>query len=458
MHLFSVDDVKFVVNSETLSATDYGNTHYTAWWTPPSYGSYTIQVVSTSNFGAVSTQDVNINIVQTVSDINGVLAFSGLWLDSGTPSLVADGNLPSYVGAFDTITATLSVTCPTGGCDPWDRVASVDVMGNDGQWFEVIRYITPYGVPCSHSINLADYMSLLQGKVTFRANCLTLTNGYLYQLKFDFKTGTPAHKYSKVTQVWKAIYPFGDYSNLQPVPDFNFSFPSLSVASRLKLVSTGHGWGALNTGNAAEFYNATHTILVNGDSTFSQHNWTTCNPNPDGCQPQNGTWTYNRAGWCPGSIAKPFDYDITPYMSSNVSLGYKFLPTYLDECHPNNPNCVTGVTCSDCNDGFNPTLDVNCNLITWFDDPAALTSVSEIERLDFSIYPNPSNGAFIMSGGYLENKSYDVIVFDVFGHVVKEFSWNGEKTIIDLPNYAKGIYVVEVSDEKETLFKKVILQ
>lgn len=457
--LFSVQNVQFVINGQPITAASHPGNHYTAWWTPPAYGNYTIQIVSTSNFGAVSTQDVAINVVQGVSDINGVLAFDGLWLDSATPSLIASGNLPSYVGAFDTIIATLSVTCPGGGCDPWDRVASVDVMSHEGEWFEVIRYITPYGVPCSHSINLADYTSLLQGKVTFRANCLTLTNGYLYELKFDFKQGTPAHNYSKVTQVWKEIYPFGDYSNLQPVPDFSFTYPALTVASTLKLVSTGHGWGTLNTNNAAEFYNATHDIQVNGGNTFSQHNWTVCNPNPDDCSPQNGTWTYNRAGWCPGAIARPFDFDMTPYIStSNVNLGYKFLSTYVDQCHPNNPNCVTGVTCSNCDDGFNPVLDVNCNLISWFDDPSALTSVGEIQNFDFALYPNPSTSTFIITGGNTVNKDYTVTVFDVMGHAVKQFNWKGQKTTIDLSGYAKGVYVVRVWDEKEALLRKVILQ
>ena len=457
--LFAVQGVQFIINGQTLPAASHPGQHFTAWWTPLAFGSYTIQMVATSNFGATYTKEVTANVVQGVSDINGVTAFSGLWLDSGTPSLLATGNLPSYVGAFDTIIAILSVTCPTGGCDPWDRVASVDVMSHEGEWFEVIRYITPYGVPCSHSINLADYMSLLQGKVTFRANCLTLTNGYLYQLKFDFKQGAPPHNYSKVTQVWKEIYPFGDYANQQPVPDFNFTYPALTVASRLKLVSTGHGWGTLNTGNAAEFYNATHDIQVNGSNAFSQHNWTTCNPNPDDCSPQNGTWTYSRAGWCPGSIARYFDFDMTPYIStSNVSLGYKFLSTYIDQCHPNNPNCVTGTTCSNCNDGFNPTLDVNCNLISWFDDPSAITSAGEIKNFDFALYPNPSNGTFIITGANPAYKIFTVTVSDIMGHEAKEFTWNGEKTTLDLTGYAKGIYVVQVRDEASTMVRKVVLQ
>jgi hypothetical protein len=170
--------------------------------------------------------------------------------------------------------------------------------------------------------------------------------------------------------VWDEVYPFGDYANLQPVENWNFQFPENSVAATMKLVSTGHGWGDLNTGNAAEFYEATHHIWVNGDQAFEQHNWYDCNPNPDGCQPQNGTWFYNRAGWCPGAIAQWFDYNMTPFVAEgDIEMDYVFYENYVDLCHPNHPDCVTGVTCTDCDDGFNPMLDVACNLVVFAENP-----------------------------------------------------------------------------------------
>lgn len=456
--LFSVTSLQFIINGTTYTAKDFGNGHYTAWWTPSAYGPQSIQIVGTSNYGATSSVTVNVNVVQTTTDINNVIGFSNVWLYTDTNSTTRMGVLPSFVGAFDTIIATLTVTCPTGGCGAWDRVASVDAQGSDGKWFEIIRYITPYGVPCTHKINLADYMSLLQGKVNFRANCGELGNGFLYSLKFDYKEGAPAHKYSLVSQVWKAVYPFGDFANQQPVPQYNFVYPPTSVASKLKLVSTGHGWGNLNTGNAAEFYNATHDILVNGANTFTQHNWTTCNPNPDACSPQNGTWTYNRAGWCPGSIARPFDYDLSTFIpNSTLALQYQFFQTYIDQCHPNNPNCVTGTTCSDCNDGFNPMLDVNCNLITFFDD-ATVLSTPENELPNLVVYPNPSNGIFNLNTVKSNGKAFTVSVYNLVGTMVQQFNWDGSKTTLDLSAAAKGIYVVQVSDGNWSEIKKLVVQ
>lgn len=456
--LFSVSNVQFVINGTTYPAIDHGNGHYTAWWTPSAYGAQTITINSTSNFGATATTTLNVNVTATSSSINNLSAFSNVWLYTDTASAVRDGYLPSFVGAFNNITATLVVTCPSGGCGPWDRVASIDAQGHDGQWFEIIRYITPYGVACNHSIDLTDYMSLLQGKVRFRANCTTLDNGFLYQLKFDYAAGAPPHKYSSVKQVWKQIYPFGDYTNLQPVQTINHGYSSLAVESKLKLVSTGHGWGTNNTGNAAEFYNATHNIWVNGANTFSQVNWKTCNPNPDGCQPQNGTWTYNRAGWCPGSIAPYFDYDLTPFIATgNIDLDYKFYSSYIDQCHPNNPNCVTGVTCADCNDGFNPVLDVNCNLVTWYDVPTSISKADE-NRPEFSIHPNPSKGVFYIRAISSNNKNYTVEVLDIVGKVVKEFNWNGLSKTVDLSAYSKGVYAIKVTSDKKSEFKKLVIQ
>lgn len=458
--LFSVQELHFKINGVNIPAHDFGNGHYTAWWQPTVYGNQAIEIISTSNMGAVATTIVNVNIVSSAIDTT-FQAFGGVLINSSSPaSIEVDGQLPSYVGAFDTIIAKLIVTCPTGGCGEWDRVASVDAKSPEGNWFEIIRYITPYGTACTHKINLADYMSILQGKVTFRVNCGTLDNGYNYALTFEYRQGPPAHNYSMITKIWKASYPFGDYTNTQPVNVYNYTFPSGSVAAKLKLVSTGHGWGSLNTANAAEFYDATHKILVNNVNTFTQHNWTNCNPNPDNCMPQNGTWQYNRAGWCPGSIAKPFDYDMTSFIpTNNVALKYVFFEQYMDQCHPHNPNCVTGTTCTDCNDGFNPYLDVNCNLVTFYDNPPPIVSVEEInESFGLAIYPNPSNGVFNLTANIKRIQNCNVFIYNIMGDEIKKFNWNGENVNIDLKSYPSGIYIVKVSDGYNVEIKKLIIQ
>lgn len=457
--LFWVQNVQFVINGQTISAHDpLGTGHYTAWWTPPAYGNYTLTIVSNNNFGASATEVVNINIMSSASSMQ-VVAAEGVWLNTANYTQTVEAELPSFLGAFDQITATLELSCPTGGCGEWDRLASIDAKSHDGEWFEIIRYITPYGVPCSHSIDLTDYASLLHGKVSFRFNCQTFDNGFLWKLTLNYQPGEPDFLYSTVFQVWQDTYPFGDYANLQPVEEWDFQFPSNAVASTLKLVSTGHGWGQNNTGNAAEFYEATHHVWVNGDQTFTQHNWNVCNPNPDGCQPQNGTWFHNRAGWCPGSIAPWFDFNMTPFIAEgNVNLKYVFYEDYVDLCHPNHPDCVTGVTCSDCDDGYNPHLEVACNLVVFSNDYFVGVK-KEALASEITVRPNPSAGVVeILGKGAIIGTNSTIRLMNITGNMLEQYRWNGAAIQLDLSHHPKGIYFLVIQTPEKNEVKKLILQ
>ncbi|MDT8394556.1 MAG: LamG-like jellyroll fold domain-containing protein [Bacteroidales bacterium] len=463
--LFEVSDVEFTIGGSSLTPTDWGGGFYSGWWPVPAHGNYTFNITATNNYGASYTESVNINVVSEVSDMQ-VQAVDDVWLNTSNTSEVVIAELPSYLGAFDEIVATLEVTCPPGGCGEWDRVASIDARGHDGKWIEIIRYITPYGTACSHTIDLTDYMSILQGKVSFRLNCATLDNGYYYDLTFDFNAGTPAYNYSNIDIIWWDTYQFGDYANLQPVENVLYSFPENAEDAKLKLVSTGHGWGDNNSQNAAEFYEATHHIWVNGEETFEQYNWYECNPNPDACQPQSGTWFYPRAGWCPGAIAQWFDYSMTSYVGEeSLDLGYVFFEDYIDYCHPNHPDCVSGTTCPDCNDGFNPHLIVACNLLSFSDmpiDSGAMVSIDEnIYQLGsfIKLYPNPTEGVMNLEfNGKARFGEATVSVVGMRGKVYDSFIWHGETTSFDLSHLSKGVYFVKIKTEKTLDVEKVVVQ
>ena len=458
--LFSIQDVKFDIDGETIPAAEFTDGHYIAWWTPPAYGNYTLTIISTNNFGAAANKTVNINIVASAADME-VLAADSVLLNTAMYTQTVEAELPSFLGAFNNVIGTLEVKCPDGGCGEWDRVASVDARSHDGQWFEIIRYITPYGKACSHNIDLTDYISMLMGKVEFRFNCSTLDNGYYYSLTLNYTQGEPEYLYSSIYEVWNEVYSFGDYADLQPVENRTMEFPDEAVAAKLKLVSTGHGWGDLNTGNAAEFYEATHHIWVNGEETFEQHNWYDCNPNPDACQPQNGTWYYNRAGWCPGSIAQWFDYNLTPYLSGpDIDLGYVFYEYYVDLCHPNHPDCVTGTTCDDCNDGFNPMLDVACNLVVFSHEPL-ITAIPKLSapQTNFEVKPNPTSGQVEVSGsGSAAGESSTISLMTLTGIMVDRFNWDGVSARLDLSSHPRGVYILVIRTPGETEMKKIILQ
>jgi len=72
-----------------------------------------------------------------------------------------------------------------------------------------------------------------------------------------------------------------------------------------------------------------------------------------------------------------------------------------------------------------------------------------------SIYPNPSNGEFNIASS--SNELSDLTVKDVTGKIVisKVFSSNA---IINLNNYAKGVYVVDIKNKKGIFTQKIFLQ
>ena len=395
--LFSVNEVKMNIAGEEIPVQHEGNNYYTAWWTPPAYGNYELNITGTSNLGASSVTITRFEVVEESSNLSAT-AVEDMWLDFGNQVGVATGDLPCYTGAYDNITAQLILECESGGCGEWDRVVNIEAQDETGRWIEIIRYITPYGTACSHSLDVTDFASILHGRTAFRIKNGTFDNGYIFNLSFDYNAGTPTSRYSKVIELWDGIYPFGDMADLQPAETLFAELPTNLTSAKMKVVSTGHGWGDNNTNNAAEFFNATHTLAVDDDRVFDQDNWEVCNPNPDGCSPQFGTWQFNRAGWCPGAIARWFDYDMTPYKDqSNVKLNYIFNENYMDFCHPNNPNCVTNNSCN-CDDGFNPELHVASSLVLYSDSPIgniSLTSDNKelpVVEHDIKLYPNPTSG------------------------------------------------------------------
>lgn len=463
--LLSVANVEFVVGNQTIPATNHGNGHFTAWWMPGSYGQHTMTVKSynSERFSTAALSNFEVtnaaaNLTQRTFDKTHLLIGKGV---KDTFYV-----LPAHVGAFDRIIGKLKITCPPGGCDPWDRVSSIKVKSHEGTWVEIIRYITPYGVPCSHEIDLTDFFPILQGKVQMKAELGTFANGFEYTLDLEYRAGTPAHKYGKVDVLWRGSYPFGDIANLQPAEAFKITYPANAKTSVLKLVSTGHSWGDNNTGNAAEFHDDTHQIKVNGQKAFDQRNWWDCNPNPQGCSPQNGTWYFDRAGWCPGTIAQWFNFNMTPHISANpMELRYIFDEDYKDLCSKANPACISGVTCPDCADPAAPVLEVWANLITFSDGPnAGITNTEHLPKLPENAVlalPNPSNGVFQLHFQQ-DIQAAEISVFNTTGQrfFVENLAAQvrGDQYSLDLGTVPSGVYLLHLRSAEGRLVKRLLVR
>ncbi|HQV00111.1 MAG TPA: discoidin domain-containing protein, partial [Bacteroidia bacterium] len=268
----SVSSVTYSINGVNLTALENSG-DYQAWWTPPAYGNYTIYVTATASNGKTDVDTINLNVSQTITTQN-VQTFTDAVIDLGTIGsqwYYGTYQLPQSVGAYDSIVANLHISCPSvpGACDDWDRIAWVEIKGPDGKWMELFRYITPYGVACNHQIDVTDYASVLQGNIEFRMYIETWgTGGWKINLDFDYYAGTPDYLYSAIEKIWHGTYSFGDPNKLQPMDTVMVKpYPNVGKAT-FRLVTTGHGWGNNNTGNAAEFYHAIHNLQIDNVNTF----------------------------------------------------------------------------------------------------------------------------------------------------------------------------------------------
>ncbi|MCR5114216.1 MAG: discoidin domain-containing protein [Bacteroidales bacterium] len=467
-----VTSVQYSIDGGEFEDATFENGDFAYWWTPSDFGSHTIVVLATASNGNTTTETVTVQVTDEYND-RSEQTFDDAVIDAGTIGsqwYYGSYELPQFVAAYDSIQAHLYVTCPNvpGGCDDWDRLAWIQVKDPSGNWVELIRYITPYGKGCTHEIDVTDFASLLQGKVDMRMYIETWgTGGWQMDLVFEYFKGTPPYPYSYVEEMWQGTYNFGDPANLQPVDTVTVGIFHAAAAAHLRLVTTGHGWGDNNTGNAAEFYHAVHHLQVNGEDAFEQDLWTDCWPNPDGCNGQSGTYKYDRAGWCPGSIAKPFFYDVTNYLwMTPFQLSYIFQTSYQDLCHPHNPDCVSGTTCEDCNASYNPHYRVSCYLIRESNQPCVLGTDEPahhalVDEIDFSVYPNPSHGQFRVTFTQpLRDLVCAIVTPD--GKTLRTYFFDSaadaEAHLFNVSMLPKGVYFFQVYTRGGLDARKIIIQ
>lgn len=451
-------EVKATINGEDIALkTDYPdypeNGYYYGFWMPAAFGNYTMTVSITQSGGKTTTSDNQFEIRSQVENTLEVSTMHGdLTCTPNQHSARGEYVFPTHVGVFNNIRAYFDYNCVNNHCDTYDRAGGVRIRNYRGEWVELFRYITPFGVECSDNVDVSDYTSLLQGLVEMELYMeLWNGSGTNPNLDFTFTKGTPEYLYVDIDEIWFDTYSFGDYANQQPVPVVDYHYSDQAVAARLKITTTGHNWSSgtnnsYNTGNAAEFYDATHHIFVNGENKYDQHLWRTCVPNPAGCQPQSGTWTYSRSGWCPGSIGAVWDFDLTEYMADGHSeLFYQFDPTYLDLCHPNHPDCVSGVTCTECAAPDNPILKVSGKVVSYSNSENVLTEVhTTVSEPPFTarIYPNPAQNQITVSTDY-KHGAVSVMMLNTLGQMVMYFTVEGERTI-DVSRLPKGVYTLQL--------------
>lgn len=377
-----------------------------------------------------------------------------------------------------------TIGCPAGGCDPWDRFGHLRVVIDTATYFEIARVITPYNIvgsgypgTCTYDYDVTDYMPLLHDSVKFGNYIETWINspkGWLATIKFALIEGEVQPKPYKVINLWQNQYlVYGDTANPPQthLPPRNIAVDADVYSAKVRIVTTGHGQG--NTGNAAEFLQNKHGVVVGSDSLVYWLWRSDCINNT--CSPQGGTWYYPRAGWCPGASVIPWDTMVTSYITpgQNKIFSYSIDP-YVNFCRPTNPDCISGVTCTDCNYNSTghtePFYRIESQLIYYKVNP----NVGVIQLNSFvpnyynleQNYPNPFNPSTTIRFAVSEKSNVKISVFDVSGRLVntvfsRELTPGTYKVDFDGSKLSSGIYFyrLEASGQKGTTFltKKMVL-
>lgn len=232
--------------------------------------------------------------------------------------ILPDSNLD-----YSTITLEVSVSCPSTGCDPWDQPANMSVVRN-GQVTEIARYITPFGIGCGPwTVDVTDFKSLLRGNTNFRSFIQVWgPSGWILEAKLIYEIDPDQeNRYQKITPLWENNYLiYGDPNISHDLEEKTIVTNPNSQDVSMRMTITGHGQG--NTNNAAEFSPFTHQINANGAVVDSHFLWNPeCPQNP--CSPQLGSWTFPRAGWCPGTSVEPYYVDLTSnVVNDNITVDY----------------------------------------------------------------------------------------------------------------------------------------
>ncbi len=272
---------------------------------------------------------------------------------------------PPLEEQYEQVLLYYTIECPPApdDCDPWDRLGYLRVLSDEPGVgivpYEIARIVTPYDITggsypgtCTWVIDVTDYRLLLHDEVTlsnYIESWIGGDDGWIVTIEFAFYPGNVYWEAFEIVNLWTDYHiTYGDPAD--PAEDYlkpiDVTIDPSAEGVMVRSYTTGHGQG--NTHNAAEFSNKWHSVSVDGTSISHQLWRTDCNQNL--CSPQGGSWQYPRAGWCPGDKADPWDVDITALAppDSTVEIDYDVQP-YENFCRPNNPDCINGVTCADCN-------------------------------------------------------------------------------------------------------------
>jgi hypothetical protein len=263
-----------------------------------------------------------------------------VWLSSVDASQSADGDVDLGAGPFASVRLVMELESPCfpfakwrddpppsgenwpASCDAFDRIANV-VADPDGEPFELLRTITPFGGPLATEVDLTDWANARPGAHVLRGFVSTWADaagqvsgsagGWFMSARVEVEPGTPPRAVLAAIPLHS-----GDVTARSGAQSIPFELPEGTTSARIDYLVSGHGGGPVDgdcIGPADEFCRREHTLRFDDVELGSFEPWRDdcvelCTIVPDEWQ-----WDYcaenpcgsiasvqaPRANWCPGS-------------------------------------------------------------------------------------------------------------------------------------------------------------
>jgi len=261
-------------------------------------------------------------------------------------------------GDWNQVGLRLELECPESGlCDHWDRTGSLQMVLNpedpEDEWdyIEIMRHITPYRVGMCQYVDITGIAHLLVGRRTLVSWIDTWvgpghSDGEGWRITFDFVfyPGEPRLA-DDVVNIWgrRNI----EVGNLDPdrtvdaqTEPVDVAIPEDATRVEARLITTGHSFG--NSENCAEFCVMRQDLYLDGERRSVLPWRTGCEHNP--VRGQQGTWQYDRNGWCPGAITIGQTIDLTDMVTPGETSTLDFDIRMADGSEYENTNPGGGLT------------------------------------------------------------------------------------------------------------------
>ena len=310
-------------------------------------------------------------------------------------------------------------------CGEWDYIWStfVDVpKGDTTEQYCLGSFVTPYGKRLEMGgdlgwewiYDLSEYAPILKGDLNFKVG----NNQELLDIKFHFIKGTPPRDIISIENIYPhANYKYEYLADDSLLSEIEIVLNPKALGYEIKSIISGHGHAGPR--NCCEWDSKTHTWYIDGWQLFRWNVWTDCGNNP--IYPQGGTWPFDRAGWCPGTIVDEKTFELTPYVlpGDTITLDYG-IQNYFDDGEKDGTFRMTHQLISYGKPNFKNDVEL-VDIIS--------PSTKDIYSLINPICSIPQ--IIIKNSGKYNLKSVD-IVYGLSGERKTHFIWQGDLNFLEL--------------------------